>query len=159
MKSRIIVCIAAVTLALIVPVSGLQTPMLFETNAKQVYENSLLDPPEWATHMFKGVVGVTNINGKPEDPTHFIIGYCQEDFQGRFIGGFVNRDTSEISGYIAGITSGLFLKGVISNEARDARTLVVGLGRTNQTHCYLRVMPFVGPTIYIYGTLETRGIE
>ena len=51
------------------------------------------DPPEWATGYFYGVRGNTDNEGKPLAPTEYFVGYCSDDFKGKFAGALLNIDT------------------------------------------------------------------
>lgn len=109
------------------------------------------DPPEWATNYFIGVIGVTDVNGKPQPYTGYIAGYCEDDFKGRFFGILTEDIESEPKGFIGGRIVGLFLLGIISNYSGNQQTFIAGLGLKNETHFYFRLMGIIGPTFYITG--------
>jgi len=143
---------ACVNLIPIMYVSG--STIAIHDIPEEIVLEPMMDPPEWATYMFKGVIGPTDPNGKPTSYTHYVSGYCQKDFQGRFIGAIAQRNGSEVTGFIAGVSNGVLLHAYIGNLETENKILVVGLGRTNHTHCYYRLMPLIGPSIYIYCTFE-----
>ena len=108
------------------------------------------DPPEWATGYFYGVRGNTDNEGKPLAPTEYFVGYCSDDFKGKFAGALLNIDTEDVIGYTGGKIIGPFMLGIIGDNT-DQQSLIVGLGSNNQTHFYFRTMKIVGPNNYLYG--------
>ena len=108
------------------------------------------DPPEWATGYFYGVRGNTDNEGKPLAPTEYFVGYCSDDFKGKFAGALLNIDTEDVIGYTGGKIIGPFMLGIIGDNT-DQQSLIVGLGGNNQTHFYFRTMKIVGPNNYLYG--------
>ena len=108
------------------------------------------DPPDWATGGFVGVLGLTNEMGRPESYRGYVAGYYEkEHFNGRFVGVIAKRNASEASGFIGGYIKGPFLIGVIGNLSTKEYKPIVGIGLTNQTHTYFRLMNIIGPTFYI----------
>ena len=105
------------------------------------------EPPDWATGNFTGVWGI-NAMGQPLEPQGLILGYYGNH---RFLGAFTN--TTAVNGYLAGITFGPFMFGVIANITGEGRAPFVGLGGQNGTtqEFYYRIMGIVGPTLYLYG--------
>ena len=108
-------------------------------------------PPEWASHGFVGFVGITDQVGRPMQPSHAIIGYCQDNFKGRFAGIIAELEEKEPRGYLVGRIIGPFMLGLAANLTNEKHTFVVGLGGSNETHFYFRTMAFVGPTFYVAG--------
>ena len=111
------------------------------------------DPPEWATHGFVGVLGVTDAMGKPQKPVSLIAGYCQKEFNGKVAGVIAIREREENipKGYFAGQITGPFMFGILGNITIKKDTFIVGIGVKNETHFYFRIMALVGPTLYIAG--------
>ena len=108
------------------------------------------DPPDWATGGFVGVLGLTNQMGRPESYRGYVAGYYQkEKFNGRFAGVISQRNASEVTGFIGGYIKGPFLIGIIGNISTEEYRPIVGIGLTNQTHTYFRLMSLVGPTFYM----------
>ncbi|MBU0497423.1 MAG: hypothetical protein KKC68_09685 [Candidatus Thermoplasmatota archaeon] len=105
------------------------------------------DPPSWTIGNFTGVWGL-NAMGHPLSPEGIIFGYYG---QHRFLGAFTN--TTAVNGYLAGITFGPFMFGVVANVTGEGRAPFVGLGGQNGTtmEFYYRIMGIVGPTFYLYG--------
>lgn len=118
----------------------------------------LNEPPEWATHYFRGVLGITNQYGRPVKPNFFLVGYCTESFSGRFIGAFTQQNHSEPLGYLTGRTNGPILIGRISGgDDQESAAGIVGIGVHNKTHFYFRFIGLRGPSLYmagIYSPLE-----
>lgn len=110
-------------------------------------------PPEWATNQFVGFVGKTNSVGEPQQPSGYIIGYCQDNFKDKFAGIIANNDEEEPEpvGYLAGNIIGPFMLGIIGDISNEKSTLIVGLGGRNETHFYFRLIAIVGPTSYMVG--------
>jgi len=111
----------------------------------------LVDPPEWASNYFYGIVGATNQNGQPEDHKGVTIGYCQNNFKGKFAGVISEKDEKNPEIFIGGKISGPFLFGIIGNISTEKYTGIVGIGFRNETHFYFRLMGILGPTFYITG--------
>ena len=108
------------------------------------------DPPDWATGGFVGVLGLTNEMGRPESYRGYVAGYYEkEKFNGRFAGVIAQRNASEATGFIGGYIKGPFLIGIIGNLSTREYKPIVGIGSTNQTHAYYRLMSLIGPTMYI----------
>lgn len=105
-----------------------------------------LDIPEWADGNLSGIWGL-NVLGKPLAPAGWLFGYYGSL---QFIAGFWEFNATNISGFIGGLHLGPFLLGKIVFPDEN-ETLFVGLGGTNETHFYYRLMGIVGPTFYIYG--------
>ena len=116
---------------------------------------SLVDTPDWAVGNFVCIVGIASASGKPGPYGGFIFGYYEkEEFKGRFAGVLLKKDTSEISGYIGGYLGGPFMVGIVTNTTSDTLQPIVGLGLSNQTHLYYRIMGLFGPTMYIAGRYQ-----
>jgi hypothetical protein len=109
------------------------------------------EPPDWATNSFIGYSGITDINGKPQEPSRVIMGYSQDDFKEKFFGITVNLSNEEADSYFGGYIAGPFLFGIIGDINSDWKTPIVGLGGRNETHFYFRAMAILGPTFYIIG--------
>jgi hypothetical protein len=133
--------------------------------SESLYHNNFLptiDPPDWATCYFIGVLGLTDTVGHPQKPTEFIAGYCQDDFKGQFAGviareneGETQPDGYEPIGYIYGRVIGSFMLGIIGNLSSGKKTGMAGIGFRNETHFYFRTMAIVGPTFYLAGKYVT----
>jgi hypothetical protein len=108
-------------------------------------------PPEWATCTFIGLFGITDQLGNPTEPFGRIAGYCSDDFKGRFAGVTIGLNNTEPRGFIAGYTNRLFLFGIIGNITNEQHIFIIGIGGTNDTHFYFRMMAIRGPTFYIAG--------
>ena len=111
---------------------------------------TIRDPPEWATGYFYGLRGNTDNEGKPLEPTEYIVGYCSYDFKGKFVGALLNIYDENINGYIAGKIIGPFMLGIIGDNSNQ-QSLIVGLGVSNKTHFYFRTMKIIGPNNYLVG--------
>jgi len=105
------------------------------------------DPPSWAVGNFTGVWGL-NAMGQPLNPQGLIFGYYGNH---RFFGAFTN--TTAVNGFLAGLTFGPFMIGIVANVTGEGRAPFVGLGGTNgtTTEFYYRIMRIVGPTLYLCG--------
>lgn len=115
----------------------------------------LNDPPSWATCGFIGVLGVTDQLGKPvTPPLQVVAGYCADHFNGQFIGAIYEFNETERSGYLAGRTIRLFMMAVMGNSSKEQWHPFVGIGGSNETHFYFRMMTIVGPTMYLAGTYK-----
>jgi len=112
----------------------------------------LFDPPFWATHVFRGVIGQTDASGQPLDPDRYIGGYCSTSFKGRFYGGIMEPGASEPRGVLAGGIRGSVLVGIMAG--RQGRIPLVGIGGSNETHFYFRMISLRGPSLYIAGLYE-----
>ncbi len=125
-------------------------PLVKDNNSVGLSDNN---PPDWATHGFVGVLGITDNIGKPQEPVSIIAGYCQEEFKGKVAGIIAIREGEEniIEGYFAGQINGPFMFGILGNTTTEKNTFIVGLGFRNETHFYFRIMALVGPTLYIAG--------
>jgi len=110
-----------------------------------------LDPPEWASGYFYGIVGLTNQNGQPGNNRGVTAGYCQEDFKGRFAGIIAENSEKDPEIFITGKITGPFLFGIIGNISKEKYNGIVGIGFRNETHFYFRLMGIVGPTFYMAG--------
>ena len=108
------------------------------------------DPPEWATGYFYGVRGNTDNQGKPLEPTEYIVGYCSDNFKGKFAGAILKINTEDVTGYTGGNIIGPFMLGII-NDNLYQQSLIVGLGGSNETHFYFRTMGIIGPNNYLVG--------
>ncbi len=139
---------AAVFAILIIPMTS---AVNIDKISDNKYQNYLSDPPEWASNYFYGVVGLTNQNGQPEDYKGITVGYCQNDFKGRFAGVIAENDEKTPKLFIGGKIAGPFLIGVIGNISTEKYAGMVGIGFRNETHFYYRLMGIVGPTFYIAG--------
>jgi hypothetical protein len=114
------------------------------------------DPPDWATGDFIGILGLTNAMGKPGSHKGYVAGYYEkEKFNGRFAGVIVQRNATKATGFIGGYIKGPFLIGIIGNLSTKEYKPIVGIGLTNQTHAYFRLMSVIGPTWYIACQYQT----
>ena len=140
---------------IIAVLSILLIPMTSAVNIDKITNNTpqnyLIDPPEWATSYFYGIVGLTNQQGQPENNKGITLGYCQKDFKGRFAGVITENSEKGPKLFIGGKTAGPFLFGIIGNISTEKYTGMVGIGFRNETHFYFRLMGIVGPTFYIAG--------
>jgi hypothetical protein len=127
------------------------SPLKIERINKQVFQEYLLDPPEWASCYFYGFVGLTNQNGQPGIYWGLTAGYCQDDFKGRFAGLITENSEEDPRFFMTGKITGPFLLGIIGNISTEKYTGIVGIGFRNETHFYFRLMGIVGPTFYIAG--------
>lgn len=153
-----IIIIAVCFLFACIPVASGLTISNLKTIQSIVNENKTPelpnnDPPDWATHGFIGVLGVTDAMGKPQKPASIIAGYCQNEFKGKVAGVIAIREGEENipKGYFAGQINGPFMFGILGNITNEKKTFIVGLGFRNETHFYFRIMALVGPTFYISG--------
>ncbi|MCK5341819.1 MAG: hypothetical protein KAR20_00365 [Candidatus Heimdallarchaeota archaeon] len=123
------------------------------------FENSrtwygILDIPDWATHEFRGVMGITDAMGHPLKPQRFVGGYCTDSFKGKFLGVIIERNQTEPHAFLGGSVMGPFLFGLTGVLDNDERIPLVGIGGSNETHFYFRLMSIRGPTFYIAGMYE-----
>ena len=117
---------------------------------------SLNDIPDWATGNFIGLVGITSNFGNPGPYNGYIAGYYEnEGFKGKFVGALAKEDTNDLSGFIGGYLGGPFLIGILTNSSADKMFPIVGIGASNETHFYYRIMGLVGPTMYIAGRYQS----
>ena len=133
-----------------VPLQSIQTPSISTTYKEKITEHrepiKPLDIPEWADGNITGLWGL-NVLGKPLTPVGWLFGY----YGGlQFAAAFWEFNETNISGFIGGLHLGPFLLGKIVFPDEN-ETLFVGLGGTNETHFYYRLMGIIGPTFYIYG--------
>ena len=140
--------IIAVVFILLIPITSAVNIDKITNHNIQSY---LLDPPEWASSYYYGVVGLTNQNDQPENHKGITLGYCQEDFKGRFAGVIAENSEKDPKLFICGKTAGPILFGIIGNISTEKYTGMVGIGFRNETHFYFRLMGIVGPTFYIAG--------
>lgn len=139
-----------VSLFVVVTMLPLTSAMTIPTFNTTISDTLDADPPEWATGRFVGVVGITNPMGRPQSYGGYVAGYYEkEEFKGRFAGVIERRNASEPTGYIGGYIRGPFLFGIIGNLSTRDHKPIVGIGMTNETHAYFRLMSLVGPTFYI----------
>jgi hypothetical protein len=136
----------------------LLTPLASAVQSSQYYSDhvvycdySTLETPDWATHEFRGVIGVTDELGHPLKPVRYIAGYCKDSFKGKFLGVIVDKNEAEPREYFGGLVKGPFLLGFIDPHNADKRLPCVGIGGNNATHFYFRLMLIQGPTYYIAG--------
>ena len=108
------------------------------------------DPPECATGYFYGLRGNTDNEGKPLEPNEYIVGYCSDYFKGKFAGALLDIDTEDVIGYTGGKIIGPFMLGIIGDKS-EQKSLIVGLGVSNETNFYFRTMKIVGPNNYLVG--------
>ena len=121
---------------------------------------SLTDQPDWATHQFIAVIGMTNLRGWPLRPTHTVLGYCTESFSDTFVGVVVERNQTEPSGYLGGKVMGPFFIGRISTGGSNEKGMnLVGIGVSNETHFYYRFMGLRGPALYLTGRYQPIEIK
>ena len=150
---KISILIGLMILVTIIPMtSAMNMP-----NMDTVITNTInSDPPDWATGDFIGIVGLTNAMGKPGTYKGYVAGYYEkEKFNGRFVGVIVQRNATEATGFIGGYIKGPFLIGIIGNLSTKEYKPIVGIGLTNQTHAYYRLMSVIGPTFYIACQYQT----
>lgn len=121
-------------------------------NPDIVYQ--VLDIPDWATHEFRGIMGITDTMGHPLRPQRFVGGYCSDSFKDKFLGVIVERNQTEPQAFIGGLVKGSFLLGITGEVDNDHRIYLVGIGGSNETHFYFRLMSIRGPTFYIAGIYE-----
>jgi hypothetical protein len=124
-----------------------------ESNHIKILNEILDTPPDWATHYFYGVIGLTSYQGNPEEAKGFIVGYCTDNFKGKFAGIIVDTVEQEPTGFILGYTGSPVLFGLIVNT-NEQKIPIVGIGLRNETGFYFRIMSIVGPTMYIAGLYE-----
>jgi len=112
----------------------------------------LNDPPDWATHQFIGVIGLTDFRGQPLRPSHITMGYCTESFSDTFVGVVTERNQTEPSGYLGGKVMGPFFLGRLSADRANERGMTIaGIGIHNETHFYYRFIGLRGPSLYFAG--------
>jgi len=111
---------------------------------------SIDDPPDWATGYFYGARGNTDNQGEPLEPNEYILGYCSDNFKGKFAGAVQNINTEDVTGYAAGNILGPFMLGIFGGHSNQ-QSLFVGLGGSNETHFYFRAMQIIGPNNYLVG--------
>lgn len=121
----------------------------------EINQLPLEDTPDWATGYFAGFVGITSNTGNPGPYGGLIAGYYEkEDFKGKFAGVIAKKETSEVAGFIGGYLGGPFLLGIITNRTTEKVAPIVGIGVSNETHMYYRIMGIFGPTLYIAGKYQ-----
>ena len=140
------VCMSFAT-AFFLPTTGLMNEKIQDIRKPF---STIDDPPEWATGYFYGIRGNTDNEGKPLKPTEYIVGYCSDDFKGKFAGAILNISTKDVTGYTGGNIIGPFMLGIIGDNSGQ-QSLIVGLGVSNETHFYFRTMAIVGPNNYLVG--------
>jgi hypothetical protein len=141
------ILVSFIILVTMLPITSAMTIPTLKTTIPHTLD---ADPPEWATGSFVGIVGLTNPMGRPQPYGGHVAGYYgKEDFTGRFAGVIARRNASEATGYIGGYIRGPFLFGIMGNLSSRDHIPIVGIGRTNETHAYFRLMSLVGPTFYI----------
>ncbi|MFO8078348.1 MAG: hypothetical protein R6U21_06895 [Thermoplasmatota archaeon] len=118
------------------------------------------DPPDWATHRFRGIVGITNLRGRPLRPIYSSTGYCTDSFSDKFVGVLVERNQTEASGYLAGKVFGSFFLGRLSADQSNEKAMtIVGIGTHNETHFYFRFIGMRGPSLYLAGYYHPLSIK
>ena len=135
------------TMAFFLPTTGQMNDKI--QNIKKPI-STINDPPDWATGYFYGVRGNTDNEGKPLEPNEYIVGYCSDYFKGKFAGALLNIDTEDVIGYTGGKIIGPFMLGIIGDKS-EQKSLIVGLGVSNETNFYFRTMKIVGPNNYLVG--------
>ena len=124
-----------------------------ESDHIKILHETIDTPPNWATHYFYGIIGLTSYQGNPEEPKGVIVGSCTDNFKGKFAGIIADTEEHEPTGYILGYTGGPVLFGLIGNT-NEQKIPIVGIGLRNETGFYFRIMSIVGPTMYIAGLYE-----
>ncbi len=153
-----VVLIIGIPLTTAVSTLELNHQLSAEYNAQNAFHSN--DPPDWATHMFRGVIGMTNFRGRPLRPTHAIVGYCTESFSDTFIGVLAERNQTEPSGYLGGKIMGPFFLGRLSADRSNEKAMtIVGLGVHNETHFYYRFIGLRGPSLYLAGQYHPMEIS
>ncbi len=161
-KIAVVFVILIIGIPLTTTVSSLQISHHQSSITSNVQQSTPLsnDPPEWATHMFRGIVGMTNSHGGPLRPLYSTAGYCTESFSDKFVGVLVERNQTEPSGFLAGKVFGSFFLGRLSADLSNEKAMtIVGIGTHNETHFYFRFIGMRGPSLYFAGYYQPLSIR
>jgi len=146
---KLVSVVSVSLLFLLLPVCSAWSTQSFD-NAHVTSESVDNNPPDWATGSYRGVIGYTNMMGRPGRYQGYIAGYYENsEFKGKFVGVLARKNTTEPAGFIRGYTAGPFMIGFIADASSDRARPVVGIGLRNETHVYYRMMGLVGPTFYL----------